>query len=46
MADIAHIDSTGLTVLVQAYGAVTQAGGRIVLLNVTGRVSNVLALHR
>jgi anti-sigma B factor antagonist len=46
MADITHIDSTGLAVLVRAYSAVRHAGGRIVLLNVTGRVSTVLAITK
>jgi len=46
MADVAHVDSAGLSELVGAYIAVTHAGGRIVLANLSRRVRQVLSVTK
>jgi anti-sigma B factor antagonist len=46
MANVSYIDSTGLGNLVAAYTTVTKAGGRIALINLTTRVSDVMAITK
>ena len=46
LADVTYMDSAGLGELVGAYASVTNAGGRIKLLNAQGRVSEVLAVTK
>jgi anti-sigma B factor antagonist len=44
MAEVSHVDSTGLAMLVAAYAAVNHVGGRLFLASLTARVRKVLAV--
>jgi len=46
MARLSHIDSTGLAAMIASYHVVNKAGGRLVLVGMTDRVSNVLAITK
>jgi anti-sigma B factor antagonist len=46
MKELSYMDSTGLGALVGAYTTVTKAGGRIGLVNLTSRVSNVMTITK
>ncbi len=46
LADVTYMDSAGLGELVGAYASVTNAGGRIKLVNAQGRVSEVLTITK
>ena len=46
MARLSYIDSTGLAAMIACYHVVTKAGGRLVLVGMTERVSNVLAITK
>ncbi len=46
LQDVTYMDSAGLGELVGAYASVTNAGGRIKLLNAQGRVSEVLTITK
>lgn len=46
MARLTYIDSTGLASMIASYHVVDKAGGRLVLVGVTERVSNVLAITK
>jgi anti-sigma B factor antagonist len=46
MAQVSYIDSTCLGALVAAYTTVTRGGGRIGLVNLTSRVSDVMAITK
>jgi anti-sigma B factor antagonist len=43
---LAHLDSAGLGTLVNTHTAVTKAGGRVALVRVTKRVSEVMAIAK
>jgi anti-anti-sigma factor len=42
LADVAQIDSSGLSTLVQLHVTFTRGGGRLIILNPTGSVREVL----
>jgi anti-sigma B factor antagonist len=46
LAGVAYIDSTGLGELAAAHATVARQGGRIVLVNLTARVQDLLAICR
>jgi len=46
LREVTYIDSAGLGELVGSYASVTNAGGRIKLLNPQGRVSEVLTVTK
>jgi anti-sigma B factor antagonist len=46
LQNVTYIDSAGLGELVGAYVSVTNAGGRIKLLNAQGKVTEVLAVTK
>ncbi|MGA3097057.1 MAG: STAS domain-containing protein [Bryobacteraceae bacterium] len=46
LQNVTYIDSSGLGELVGAYVSVTNAGGRIKLLNAQGKVTEVLAVTK
>ncbi len=46
LAKLSRIDSTGLGAVISAYTTVTRAGGRIVLTNLTARVSDVMSITK
>ncbi|MBZ5586125.1 MAG: STAS domain-containing protein [Acidobacteriia bacterium] len=46
LQEVTYMDSAGLGELVGAYASVTNAGGRIKLLNAQGRVSEVLTITK
>ncbi len=46
LQDVTYMDSAGLGELVGSYASVTNAGGRIKLLNPQGRVSEVLTITK
>jgi anti-sigma B factor antagonist len=46
LADVSYIDSAALGELVGAFASVTNAGGKIKLLNAQGRVSEVLIVTK
>jgi anti-sigma B factor antagonist len=43
---LSYIDSTGLASMIASYHVVTKAGGKLVLVGLTDRVSNVLAITK
>ncbi len=43
---LAHLDSAGLGTLVNTHTTVTKAGGRVALVRVTKRVSEVMAIAK
>src|SRR5215831_12819604 len=46
LADVTYLDSAGLGELVGSYATVTNAGGRIKLLNTQGKVKDVLTITK
>ena len=46
LAGVPYIDSTGLGALASAHATVARQGGRIVLLSLTSRVQDLLAITR
>ena len=46
MADVTHVDSAGLGELVSAYTTVTKAGGTMKLVNLTKRLTDLLAITK
>ena len=46
LAGVPYIDSTGLGVLASAYATVARQGGRVVLVSLTARVQDLLAITR
>jgi len=42
LTEVTQIDSSGISALVQAYVTLTRGGGKLVILNPTGRVREVL----
>ena len=46
LAEVTYMDSAGLGELVGSYASVTNAGGRIRLLNAQGKVSEVLTVTK
>jgi len=46
LADVTYIDSSGVGELVTAYTTVTNAGGKLKLLNLTRRIRELLAITK
>jgi anti-sigma B factor antagonist len=46
LADVPYVDSSGLGGMVSTYTTVTREGGRLVLLNVTKRLSDLLVITK
>jgi anti-sigma B factor antagonist len=46
MANVTHVDSAGLGELVSAYTTMTRAGGGMVLVNLTKRLHDLLAITK
>lgn len=46
LADISYVDSTGVGELMSSYTTVVNAGGRLVLLNLTKRLQELLAITK
>jgi anti-sigma B factor antagonist len=44
MANVSHVDSTGIAMLLAAYAAINRVGGRLILAALTPRVRKVLAI--
>ena len=46
LAGVSYIDSTGLGAMASSYATVARQGGRVVLLSLTTRVQDLLAITR
>jgi anti-sigma B factor antagonist len=46
LADVSHIDSSGVGELVSAFTSVAKEGGKLELLNLTTKVKEILAITR
>ena len=46
MADVSHVDSTGIAALIAIHTTVARAGGRLILVSLDRRVERVLTVTR
>ena len=46
LGDVSYVDSAGLGEIVQAYAAVTKAGGALKLMNTTKRIKDLLSITK
>jgi anti-sigma B factor antagonist len=46
VADVPYVDSAGLGEIVETYATVSRRGGRLKLLNLTKRISDLLAITK